>query len=464
MTTATEGPARPWTMPTLGDLLRLAWPVVVGRAAQSVVGFSDAALVASLGPDALAATSNGSMNALVLLMLPTGLVFIVQSFASQLHGAGDRAGVRRYGWYGLAVAGLTQLVALLALPLLPWALGRLDYSASVREQMTAFLAIRLLAAGAAVGIEALSNWFSGQERTGPGSVANVVLMALNVPLNVWLIHGGLGVPALGVRGSALASVIATWFAFSLLLVRFWREGRGAEHPGWRREEFVRMLRFGLPSGVNWFLEFAAFLFFIDVVFARLGTVALAALMSVLQLNTVAFMPAFGVASAGAIQVGNALGARAHDRVPALVGRATIVGCGWMLAVGLSYALMPRLLLGIFARGAGAETEAMVSLGAQLLLVSVGWQLFDGLAMTVSEALRAAGDTAWPMWARIAIAWLFFVPATMLTVRLGGGPVASLLWTVAYMALLAVLLNLRFRSGQWRHISLTAPASDAPPVA
>ena len=258
--------------------------------------------------------------------------------------------------------------------------------------------------------------------------------------------------------AALASVVATWAAFLMLLVRFWREGRGAEQPGWRREEFLRMLRFGLPSGVNWFLEFAAFLFFIDVVFARLGTVALAALMAVLQLNTVAFMPAFGVASAGAIQVGNALGAKAHDRVPALVWRATAVACGWMLLVGLSYALSPRLLLGIFARGAGAETEAMVSLGAQLLLVSVGWQLFDGLAMTVSEALRAAGDTAWPMWARIAIAWLLFVPATMLTVRLGGGPVASLLWTVAYMALLATLLHLRFRSGNWRSIALTAPAS------
>jgi MATE family multidrug resistance protein len=96
----------------LRELLVLAWPVVISRATQSVVGFSDAVMVSPLGNDAIAATTTGALNVFSLLIFPMGLVFIVQSFAAQLHGKGDAAGARRYALYGLVVAALFELVAL----------------------------------------------------------------------------------------------------------------------------------------------------------------------------------------------------------------------------------------------------------------------------------------------------------------------------------------------------------------
>jgi MATE family multidrug resistance protein len=393
------------------------------------------------------------MNALALTMLPMGVAFIVQSFAAQFHGSGEHAPLRRHAWYGLAIAAIAQLAAFAAVPLIPRALGALDYTPAVRALMTSFLTLRLMATGATVGIEALSGWYAGQNRTRPGSVANVVLMVVNVPLNVWFIYGGLGLAALGVRGSALASVVATWVAFAWLLGLFLFEGRRAPRSTWLWREFTRVVRFGLPGGVNWFLEFAAFMFFVDVVFTRLGTVALAALMVVLQLNSLAFMPAFGIATAGSIEVGNAIGAKRYDAVAGLVRRAASVSLVWMALVGVAYLVAPAPLLSVFARGAGGETAAMIHVGVQLLWVSVAWQLFDALSMTLAEALRAAGDTTWPMWVRLAISWLLFVPATLATVHYGGGPVASLLWVVVYLALLAVVLWWRFRSGRWRTITL-----------
>jgi MATE family multidrug resistance protein len=216
-------------------------------------------------------------------------------------------------------------------------------------------------------------------------------------------------------------------------------------------ELARFVRYGLPNGVNWFVEFAAFLVFVDLVFARLGTPALAALMAVLQLNSMAFMPAFGVASAGAIQVGNALGADASDAVPALVRRTTWVAALWMLCVGIGYGAFPAALLALFAKGTGAQ--ALASVGVRLLLVSVAWQLSDAVAVVLSEALRAAGDTTWPMAARSALAWLFFVPAAWWTAHAGGGPVATLLWVVVYITILAALLTWRFRAGAWRTMDL-----------
>jgi len=446
----------PYRVPSLRDLFALAWPVVLSRAAQSVVGFTDAVFVAPLGQDALAATGNGALNAFAAFMLPLGVAFIVQSFAAQLHG-GDRARLRRYGRYGLGLAALTELAAVALLPVVPWLLAKADYSLAVRGLIGDYVAIRLLGVGAAVGMEALGNWFGGQGDTRVGFVASLLVMAVNVPLAWVFIHGGLGVPAMGVRGAAIASILATVAGFAYTLAAFARAGRGlVGEVGWRWEEFRRMLRFGLPNGVNWFLEFAAFLVFIDVVFAGMGTAPLAALLAVLQLNSVVAMPAFGLSSAGAIHVGQALGAGAHDVVPRLVRRTALVACAWMGVASVAYALTPRLLLGPFAPR-GAEAAAFLAVGVPLLRVAVAWNLFDAAAMALSESLRAAGDTAWPMRARIAVSWGLFVPLTVATARAGAGPVATLAWVVFYMAALTALLAWRFRGGAWRAMELTGEA-------
>ncbi|HEY6098846.1 MAG TPA: MATE family efflux transporter, partial [Anaeromyxobacter sp.] len=302
----------------LRALLGLAWPVVVSRSTQVVIGVADAVMVSHFGPEALAATTAGAMNAFALFILPMGTVFIVSSFSSQLFGRGDLAGARRYGWHGLAVAAGAQALALASVPLVPAALGALPYEPGVRTAMEGYLALRLLSAGAVVGMEALANYYGGLGNTRLPMIANLAAMALNVAGNWLLIDGHLGAPALGVRGAALASTVSTFVAFAGLFAMFVREARRLGTGRLRAVELVRLLRFGLPSGVNWFLEFAAFAFFLNVVVAGLGTTAVAALMVVVQVNSVAFMPAFGLASAGAILVGQAIGASRSDRVPRLV--------------------------------------------------------------------------------------------------------------------------------------------------
>jgi MATE family multidrug resistance protein len=89
------------------------------------------------------------------------------------------------------------------------------------------------------------------------------------------------------------------------------------------------------------------------------------------------------------------------------------------------------------------------------MLSASWQLFDATAMTIAEALRAAGDTAFTMWVRVVLAWVVFIPGVFVTIRvLGGGFLAAMLWVVVYLGLLAAILALRFRAGTWRRIDLT----------
>src|SRR5688572_28907812 len=125
---------------SLRALLVLAWPVVVSRSTQVVIGLGDSLMVAPLGEEALAATSAGAFDSFALLIFPMGIVFIVSSFASQLAGAGDPAGARRYGWYGLLVALATQVVCLAALPLISTVLAPLPYEDRVRAPLETYLA------------------------------------------------------------------------------------------------------------------------------------------------------------------------------------------------------------------------------------------------------------------------------------------------------------------------------------
>ncbi len=444
--------------PGLRRLLALAWPIVVSRSSQVVVGVADAVMVAHLGERALAATTAGALNTLNVLILPMGVVFIVSSFAAQLFGRGDPLGARRYGWCGLGVALLAQLACLAGLPFIPGALAHLGYEGEVLRLMSGYLQVRLLAGGPAVGIEALANYYGGLGNTRLPMAASLVAMGLNVLGNWTLIDGHLGAPALGVTGAALASALSTSVAFACILVAFLRGLGAGPRPAARARptaaQLWRLLRFGLPSGLNWFFEFLAFSFFVNLVVADLGTTTLAAMMVIFQINSVSFMPAFAVASAGAILVGQALGAGRPAEVPRAVRMTLAVNGTWQGLVGISYLLAPSWLIGAFVGGT-TLTAAFLPVGAAMLRISAAWQLFDATATTFAEALRAAGDTAFTLWARLGIAWLLFAPGAYASVRwLGAGHRVATTWIVVYLALLAALLAWRFRSGAWRRTDLT----------
>lgn len=264
---------------------------------------------------------------------------------------------------------------------------------------------------------------------------------------------------MGVRGAALASTLATTLAFLFLVTCFVRGVGAPLAPAGRlrARELWRTLRFGLPVGANFLIEMLAFLVFVNVVVGTLGTAELAATMAVMQLNAVAFMPAFALATAGSIFVGQAIGADRKDDVPPTVRLTVATTAGWQGAVGLLYLVAPRFWLGPFVpEGA----DRFVDIAATLLVMSAAWQLMDGVAMAYAEALRAAGDTTFSLWARAGIGWLVFVPGALATTRwLGHREIGAAVWLVVYLGLLAVVMVLRFRTGRWRSLELVEPSAD-----
>lgn len=338
-------------------------------------------------------------------------------------------------------------------------LGLTRYSPGVRHAMTEYMQIRILSVGAIVGIEALGNWYGGLGNTWMQMIAGVITMVVAVFLNWVLIAGHLSAPALGVNGAAVASAIASWLGFAFLALALWRGwGRAPRRHGklgLSLRELRRVVRFGLPNGLNWFLEFGAFQLFVNGVIAGFGDTTVAALNVVIAINSIAFMPAFGLASAGSIVAAQAIGRGARDEVWPDVKLTLACTIAWMLAVAAAYVLATDQVLGWFAPA--TNPRAIVEAGGSMLAVSALWQVFDATGMTLSETLRAAGDTAWTAGARIVLAWLVFVPSSYIVVELlHGGALGAMGCLVGYIALLAFALALRFRSGAWKRIELIEP--------
>jgi MATE family multidrug resistance protein len=431
--------------------------MVLARAVQSVDTFADVLQIKHLGHQAIAATATGGLNVMGLIILATGTVFIVQSFVSQLSGRGDHDQTPRFAWYGLAIALLSGIVALTLIPIVGPALDLTGYSPEVRDQMTDYMAIRLLSIGAVVGVEALGNWYGGLGNTWMQMVAGLIMTVANIFFNWMLIDGHLGAPALGVSGAAWSSTIAAFLGLAFLVIAFWqRRGRApaARSTQLSVRELGRVLRFGIPNGLNWFLEFAAFQLFVNTILASMGDETIAALNVVLALNSVAFMPAFGLASAGAILAGQAIGSGARDRVWPWIRVTLLCTMTWMGAIGVVYLLFPEQLLSLFT---SEHTGRLAEIGVTMLVISTAWQLADAIGITLSEALRAAGDTTWIAAARLILAWAVFMPAAYLIVESADtGPVGAMLCLVGYLALLALALAWRFRSGAWKRIELIEP--------
>ncbi|MDX2092283.1 MAG: MATE family efflux transporter [Kofleriaceae bacterium] len=448
---------------SIRGLLALAFPMILARATQAVMTFADALMVAHLGKSAIAASATGGFNVFLLMVLPMGTVFIVQSFVAQLVGAGDRDATPRYAWYGLSIAVIAGALSLAFLPAIDPLLSLGDFTPEVQTLMSSYMKLRIYSVVAVVGVEALGNWYGGLGNTWMAMIASVISMCSDMFFNVALIYGKFGFPELGVDGAAVSSTIGSFVGLAFLALAFWRRwgmGVGGPPPAKVRaslslRELARVMRFGLPTGFNWFFEFAAFQIFVNVVFGSLGTEALAALNVVIAINSVSFMPAFGLASAGAILAGQAIGRGNKDEVWSHVKNTLLVAGMWMGGIASIYLLFPEPLIRIFDR----ETEGpqFLELGITMLLVSAAWQLFDAVGLTLSETLRAAGDTAWTAATRLVLAWAIFVPSAYLVVKqLDGGPVGALCCLIAYLALLAGAFAYRFRSGAWRKIELIEP--------
>jgi MATE family multidrug resistance protein len=276
-------------------------------------------------------------------------------------------------------------------------------------------------------------------------VVVIVLANLaNVALNWVLIYGHLGVPALGVRGSAWASTVSRWLLALLLLGGAWRTLRPALRP-WhpdsaRPASLAPLLRLGLPIGLQQLLEFNAF-GAVGLLMGQLGTVAMAGHQASLNLASLTFMVPLGVGAAAAVRVGHAIGADDAPRARRAAAAALACGVGFMASSAAVLLALPRALAGLYT-----DDLAVLAMAASLIPLAGVFQVFDGLQVVSLGILRGAGDTRVPMVVNVIGFWVIGLPlGAWLGLHAGWGP-RGLWWgLVAGLAAVGLILGQRVRA-------------------
>ena len=451
----------------IAHVLRLGLPLLAGMGSLTAMHLTDRIFLGWYSQDALAASLPAGVTFFLLTSFFLGTAGYAGVLVAQHVGAGLSAMVGRVVWQGIYFAVLSfvplLLLALAAEPIFE-AMG---HAPPVRRLEVVYFRVLMLGAGLMVLEASLAAFFSGRGLTRVIMFVNFGGALLNIPLNYILIFGKLGLPALGVAGSALATATA-WgtmaAAYGVLIFTRDNDRLYGVFRGFRFDTglFARLVRLGMPGGAQVFLDVFAAMVFIALS-GRLGRAELTATSIVLSANTPAFLPLIGLSQGLAVIVGQAMGAGKPAEAVRAAGSAARVMAVYMAIMAVIFLAVPDQLARIFAPN---DPDASFANAVALCRPLFAWAAVLGFCDIVIHmgfgVLRGAGDTRYLMWAAAAVSVFALVIPAACAVAYGWVGVVGLWGFFAfYAAVMAVVLWLRYRGGTWQTLRLVKPAGSGP---
>ncbi len=443
------------------ELVDLAIPVVTVQVGLMIMGVVDTIMVGHVSAADLAAVALGNLYFMSTAIVAMGILFSLDPLVAQAVGAGDRHGVARgvqRGLLGALVLG--TLCAAVMFPagsvlsfarqpddVVPIASGYVRAALPGIYPFLAFIVFRQI-------LQAMG-------RLKPIVITVVLANLVNLFLNWVLVFGHLGAPPMGAVGTGWASTLSRLFMVAALavvagpvLAPYLRE---------RRPEVLhlrpalRMLRLGVPIGIQLSLEYWAFAA-TSLLMGLISTVALAGHQVAINMAALTFMVPLGIGQACGVLVGRAVGAEDSDRARRAAGSGLWLSTAFMTLTAVMFFTLPELLASIYTSDA-----AVLALAASLLPLAGVFQVADGLQVVASGALRGIGDTRAPMITMVMGFWLFGLPIGIwLAFTRGLGPQGLWWGLVAGLGAVAVLLYGRVRIRFARDL-VRIDIEDAPPA-
>lgn len=419
-------------------MLRLAIPIVLAELGWMAMGVVDTIMVGRL-PDsaaAIGAVSVGGTIFYTVALFGSAVLLGLDTLVSQSFGAGDlddcRHSLINGAWVSLAVSPPIILALYFGAP----RMELIGIHPSVLAGAVPYLQALTWSTLPLAFYFGFRRYLQSVNVVRPVTFTLVTANLVNLIGNYIFVYGKWGMPAMGVVGSAWSTVAArVYMAIALLAVILWHDRKHGSRllRSRLRPEFDRIryiLRLGLPAAVQIGLEIAVFAA-ATALCARLGPVAVAAHQVVLTCASVTFMVPMGVSSATAVRVGQAIG-RGDLPAAARAGWAGLaLGAGFMLACAAIFFFFGHAL--VFAFSPDPE---VIRLGVVLLLIAAAFQLFDGIQVVSTGALRGAGETRIPAVLSLVAYWVLGLPiGSWLAFHLGWGAVG--LWMGLALGLIIV---------------------------
>jgi MATE family, multidrug efflux pump len=393
----------------LRSLLRLAIPVVLSELGWMSMSVVDTIMVGHLSPTAIGAVGVGSALYYAPSLFGLGMLLGLDTLVAQAYGRGDYDACHHALSQGVYLAIGYTPIAMTLIWILPHFFGAMGLTAAVRGEATAYLALLNWGTLPLLLYAAFRRYLQGVGRVRPVTFALVSANLVNWFGNWVLIYGKLGLPAMGVRGSALSTCFARAYMAAVLLWWAWKHERERGHPlfarwqGLRIQRLLDLLRLGLPSASQVVLEVGAF-GVTTLMVGRLTPVILAAHQIMLTTASLTYMVPLGVSAAAAVAVGHAVGAGEAERGRRAGWLAIGVGAGFMALAACAFVALPKLILAVYTRDA-----RVIGIGVKLLLLAAIFQIFDGIQTVSTGALRGLGKTRAPMLINLLGYWLLGLP-------------------------------------------------------
>ncbi|WP_153100414.1 MATE family efflux transporter [Paraburkholderia hayleyella] len=392
-------------------IITLAWPVLIGQLAIIAFGVIDTAMVGRFSALDLAALGLGSSIYVSVYIGLTGILTALQPIAAQLFGAhryqeiGEE--VRQSLWLALALALLGFVVLYFPEPLLNIARA----PEALRERTQTYLRILSFGLPASLVFRVYGSVANAIGKPRLVMVLQIGALLIKFPLNTLLIFGGLGIPALGGPGCALASLAINWtlalvgmllltchevFAPFAISARFcW--------PAWRRQ--AALLRLGLPLGLSYLIEVTSYTF-MALFITRFGTTALAGHQIAGNIGAVLYMTPLSLGVAVSTLVAQALGAGRAAAAQTLARHGILLACALACCYGvLVMALRPWLI------SAYTLNLQVIASATSLVALVVCYHVFDALQVITAFVLRAY---------KVAVVPTLIYAVALWGVGLGGG--------------------------------------------
>jgi len=387
-------------------MLRLAAPLALAELGWMAMGVVDVIMVGRLpaSADAIGAASLGSALFYPIAIAAIGLLSGLDTLVSRAFGANDVAAARRSLGSGLAIALAASPIAIAVILDIVPLLSRLGVVAAVSDDAAGFIHILVWSLPLLLVYTCFRRYLQGIHCVGPVAFALVSSNLVNLLGNWILIFGHWGAPAMGVRGSALSTVVARIYLAAFMAVAVHLKDPGAIRGLHASRKIAgQLLRLGFPAAATIGLEVGVF-HTATVLAGMLDPVSLAAHTIVLNAAAVTYMVQVGLSSAAAVSVGRALGAGDREGAVRAGWTAMAIGVAAEICSAILFLGLPRQIADIYTIDA-----RVIRVSASLFAIAAGFQIFDGLQTVATGALRGWGDTKSSMIWNLVSYWGIGLP-------------------------------------------------------
>jgi putative MATE family efflux protein len=389
------------------NVLRLSLPVLLSSLFQRLVSIVDVFLTGGLGASAIAATGLGQLLMVTTMTVFWGLSTGVTVVISHLWGAGRRDDAGRAAYIACLAGLLMTVVCSLAGSRWGGDIARLmGAEGNVQAQAAEYIRLVFLWMIWTTGLNLLSGIMHGTGDTRTPMEAIILVNILHVLIAWPLIYGKLGMPALGVKGAAIAINSSEFVGFIYLLIQALRK----RYIIFSRPDFGlfgKIWNIGWPVALERVAQQSGQLFYSSFIIAY-GTTAYAAHQIGLSIESLSFMPGAGMGIAAATLMGQSLGAGKLRRARISHNEALRLAVGLMTVMALLFFFVPHILIGLFS-----NDPDVIEKGSVFLKLVAFAQVPLAISFVYAGSLRGTGDTFYvfiitlvAMWGiRVALSWV-----------------------------------------------------------